>query len=109
MIFQGFSKYIQEEMILELTQVQKSKSKCRNEIIVRSNSPLSTQSIESSTNTINTLDLPIAIRKGIRECIRTPFYPLSHYFSLKHMSLAHKKLIINLNTIAIPNIIFEAF
>ena len=107
--FPRFSQvYSRRKAVPELTQVQESNSESGNEITVRSDPPLPTQSVETSADIIGTLDLPIAVRKGTRECTKRPLYPLSHYVSLKHMSPAHKKFIVSLNTIAIPNTVSEA-
>ena len=58
-------------------------------------------------------DLPIALRKGTRECIKRPLYPLSHFVSFQRFSLNHKSFLSTLSTIPIPNskrewILFEA-
>ncbi|RVW15363.1 Retrovirus-related Pol polyprotein from transposon RE1 [Vitis vinifera] len=57
--------------------------------------PLHTQPGETFTDSTDNLDLdlPIAVRKGTRECTNRPLYPLSHYVSLKHLSPAHKNFI----------------
>ncbi|RVW83702.1 hypothetical protein CK203_046010 [Vitis vinifera] len=77
---------------------------------LRSNPPLHTQPGETSTDSTDNLDLdlPIVVRKGTRECTNRPLYPLSHYVSLKHLSLAHKNFIVSLNTTIIPNTVSEA-
>lgn len=108
--FPRFSQvYSRRKAAPELTQVQESNSDSRNEITVRSNPPLHTQYVETSTDPTYDLALPIAIRKGFRECTKQPIYPLSHYVSLKRLSPIHKKFIVSLNTIAIPNTVSEAF
>ena len=76
-----------------------------NESLVSPDLPLHTQSVETPTDDSH---LPIAIRKGTRECTKKPLNPLSHYVSLKHLSPAHKKIIASLNTISIPNTVSEA-
>ena len=63
--------------------------------------------IESHENNFNQ-DLPIAIRKGTRECTKRPLYPLANYLSFKHFSPSHKAFLVNLNTIAIPTTLSEA-
>ncbi|RVX08315.1 Retrovirus-related Pol polyprotein from transposon RE1 [Vitis vinifera] len=75
-----------------------------------SDPPLHTQPGETSTDSTNNLDLdlPIAIRKGTRECTNRPLYPLSHYVSLKQLSPAQKNFIVSLNTTIIPNTVSEA-
>ena len=102
--------YSREKVILEQKQVQESNSDPGNEITVRSDPPLNTQPGETSTDSTDNLDLnlPIAVRKGTRECTNRPLYPLSHYVSLKHLSLAHKNFIVSLNTTIIPNTVSEA-
>ncbi|RVW96204.1 Retrovirus-related Pol polyprotein from transposon RE1 [Vitis vinifera] len=113
--FPQFPKvYSREKAISEQKQVQESNSDLGNEITVRSNPPLYTQSGETSTDSIDNLDLdlnldlPITVRKGTRECTNQPLYPLSHYVSLKHLSPAHKNFIVSLNTTIIPNTVSEA-
>ncbi|KAL6323484.1 hypothetical protein AAG906_039057 [Vitis piasezkii] len=88
--------YSREKVIPEHKQVQESNSDPRNEITVRSDPPLHTQLGETSTYSIDNLDLNllIAVRKGTRECTNRPLYPLSHYVSLKHLSPTHKNLIV---------------
>ena len=53
-------------------------------------------------------DLPIAIRKGTRECTKRPLYPLANYLSFKHFSPSHKAFLVNLNTIFIPTTLSKA-
>ena len=109
--FPQFPKvYSREKAIPEPKQVQESDSYPGNEITVRSNPPLHTQPGETSIDSTDNLDLdlPIAVRKGTRECTNRPLYPLSHYVTLKHLSPAHKNFIVSLNTTIIPNTISEA-
>ena len=96
--------------IPEPKQVQYSDSDPGNEITVRSDPPLHTQPGETSIDSTDNLDvdLPIAVRKGTKECINRPLYPLSHYVSLKHISPAHKNFIVSLNTTIIPNTVSKA-
>ena len=106
--FPQFPKvYLREKAIPDQKHVQESNLDLGNEITVRSNPPLHTQPGETSTDSIDNLDLdlPIVVRKGTRECTNRPLYPLSHYVSLKHLSLAHKNFIVSLNTTIIPNIV----
>ena len=72
--------------------------------------PLHTQPGETFTDSTDNLDqdLPTVVRKCTRECTNQPLYSLSHYVSLKHLSLAHKNFIVSLNTTIIPNIVYEA-
>ena len=110
-IFHRFLKCnSREKAIPEQKQVQESNSNPGNEITVRSNPPLHTQPGEPSTDSTDNLnlDLPIAVRKGTRECTNRQFYPLSHYVSLKHVSPTHKNFIVSLNTTIIPNTVSEA-
>ncbi|KAJ9700985.1 hypothetical protein PVL29_006355 [Vitis rotundifolia] len=104
--------YSREKVIPEQKQVQESNSNPGNEIMVRSDSPLHTQLGETSTDSTDNLDLdldlPIAVRKGTKECTNRPLYPLSHYVSLKRLSPTHKNFIVSLNTIVIPNTVSEA-
>ncbi|RVW23388.1 Retrovirus-related Pol polyprotein from transposon TNT 1-94 [Vitis vinifera] len=53
-------------------------------------------------------DLPIAVRKGIRECTNRPPYPLTHFLSFKKFSPSHRAFFVSLNTISIPTIVSEA-
>ncbi|KAL6318341.1 hypothetical protein AAG906_039433 [Vitis piasezkii] len=59
-----------EKAIPEQKYVQESNSDPGNEITLRSDPPLHTQPGETSTNSTDNLDLdlPIAIRRGTREC-----------------------------------------
>ncbi|KAJ9680557.1 hypothetical protein PVL29_019775 [Vitis rotundifolia] len=102
--------YSREKVIPKQKQVQESNSDLGNEITVRSDPPLHTQPGENSTDSTDNLDLdlPIAVRKGTKECTNRPLYPLSHYVSLKHLSLTHKNFIVSLNTTIIPNTVSEA-
>ena len=102
--------YSREKVIPEEKHVQESNSDPENEITVRSDPLLHTQPGETSTDSTDNLDLdlPITVRKGTKECTNRPLYPLSHYVSLKHLSLAHKNFIVILNNIIIPNTISEA-
>ncbi|WVZ07939.1 hypothetical protein V8G54_021285 [Vigna mungo] len=56
----------------------------------------------------NEIDLPIAIRKGTRNCTKKPLYPLSNYVSYDKLLANHKSFIVNLNSVVIPNNITEA-
>ena len=53
-------------------------------------------------------DLPIAIRKGIRECPNRPLYPLTHFLSFKKILPSHRAFLVSLNTISIPTTVSEA-
>lgn len=92
-------------------QVQDSNLKSANEYTVSPIPPLNPISPLNSLSTephTKDFDLPIAIRKGTRECIKRPLYPLSHYVSLNHFSPSHKNFIVNLNAISVPNTLSEA-
>ena len=65
---------------------------------------VTTLEIESNNN----LNLPIAIRKGSRECTKRPLYPLSNYVSFHKFSPAHKNFLMSLNSITIPKNVSEA-
>ena len=95
----------QGKRLLDPTQVQESNLSSANEDMVNPSSPLHTQSTETQTNDF---DLPIVVRKGTRECRNRPFYPLSHFVSLKRFSPSHKILLVSLNTVSIPNSLIEA-
>ena len=79
--------------------------------MVRSDPSLHTQPSETSTESTDNLDLdlPITVKKGTGECTNRRLYPLSHYVSLKHLSLAYKNFIVSLNATIIPNTVSEAF
>ena len=53
-------------------------------------------------------NLPIAIRKGVRECTKRSLYPLSQYVSFERFSSSHKSFLTHLNTITIPKTTSEA-
>ena len=82
--FPQFPKvYSRKKAITKLNQVQESNSDPRNEIRVRSDPPLHTQTGETSIDSTDNLDLdlPITVRKGTKECTNRPLYPLSNYVS----------------------------
>ncbi|RVW37314.1 Retrovirus-related Pol polyprotein from transposon TNT 1-94 [Vitis vinifera] len=119
--FPQFPKvYSREKAISKQKQVQESnsdlgneitaRSDLGNEITVRSDPPLHTQPGETSTDSTDNLDLDllIAVKKSTKECTNRPFYPLSHYVSLKHLSPVHKNFIVSLNTTIISNTVSEA-
>ena len=54
-------------------------------------------------------NLSIAIRKGMRECIKRPLYLLSHVVSFEKLSPSHKGFLISLNNIHILTTLFKAF
>jgi saccharopine dehydrogenase-like NADP-dependent oxidoreductase len=57
---------------------------------------------------VNDQDLPIAVRKGTKECTKRPLYPLSHFLSFKNFSPSHRSFLVSLNTIVIPTTLSEA-
>lgn len=91
----------------DLTQVQKPDSSFGNEATVSLDLPSHARSIDIVVDPRVDLKLPIAIRKGVRECTRRPLYPLSQCVSLKHLP-SYKKYIVSLNTIFIPNTVSVA-
>ena len=66
------------------------------------------ESHENDVPIVDDEDLPIAIRKGVRECTRQPMYPLSHFVSYEKLSNSHKSFITHLNTVTVPKIVSEA-
>ena len=70
---------------------------------------ISNPSLQSESHVNNDdQDLPIAVRKEIRECTNRPLYPLTHFLSFKKFSPSHRAFLVNLNTISIPTTISEA-
>ena len=63
-------------VVPQLIQVQESEPTSKNEVIVFC-LPLQTESKLQFEKPIDQ-NLPIAIRKGMRECAKCPLYPLSH-------------------------------
>ena len=49
--------------------------------------------LEHNSTPILDHDLPIALRKGTRECTKRPLYPLSHFVSFQRFSLNHKSFL----------------
>lgn len=98
--------YLRKKMVVsESVQVQESNPDPENEVAI-SNSSLQVE-IESHVGN-DDLDLPIAVRKGTRECTKRPLYFLAHFLSFKHFSPSHKAFLINLKTVPIPTILSEA-
>ena len=52
-------------------------------------------------------DLPITIRKGIREGTNRLLYPLTHFLSFEKFSPIQRAFLVSLNTISIPTTISE--
>lgn len=65
---------------------------------------LSLNSISNSLDN-NDLDLPIALRKGKRQCTQ---YTLSHFVSYEKISPSNQAFLTLLNTVSIPKILFRA-
>ena len=87
----------------ESMQVRDSNSDPENEVTI------SNPSLQAETEPqVNDQDLPIAVRKGTRECKKRPLYPLSHFLSLKNFSPSHRSFLVSLNTIVIPTTLSEA-
>ena len=73
--------------------------------MVSSNPSLHIQSIETP---YRDLALPIALRKGTRECTKRPLYPISHYALLKRLSPQHRNFIVSLNIVSVPTTLSKA-
>ncbi|KAL6342855.1 hypothetical protein AAG906_016874 [Vitis piasezkii] len=53
-------------------------------------------------------NLLITIRKGTKECMKRPLYPLSHVVSFEKLSPSYKSFLISLNNIHITTTLSEA-
>ena len=84
-------------------QVQDFNPNSENEVTI-SNPSLQ---FESPVNN-DDQDLPIAIRKGIKECTNRPLYPLTHFLSFKIFLPSCRAFLVSLNTISIPTTVSEA-
>ncbi|CAH9085369.1 unnamed protein product [Cuscuta europaea] len=51
---------------------------------------------------------PIALRKGVRQCTKTPLYPLANFVTIDNFSPSHALFVQRLNEIPIPNSVSEA-
>jgi len=51
---------------------------------------------------------PIAIRKGRKECTKSPLYPITNFMSFQKFSPSHKAFLSKINTIPIPKTLYEA-
>ncbi|CAH9102795.1 unnamed protein product [Cuscuta europaea] len=51
---------------------------------------------------------PIALRKGVRQCTKTPQYPLANFVTIDNFSPSHALFVQRLNEILIPNSVSEA-
>lgn len=90
-------------VVPESVQVQDFNPNSENEVTI------SNPSLQSEFHVNNDdQDLPIAVRKGIRECTNRPLYPLTHFLSFKKFSPAHRAFLVSLNTISIPTTVSEA-
>ena len=96
---------LREKTISDPTQDQESNLSPANEDVVSPSTPLHTQSTETQTNEF---DLPIVVKKGTRECINQPLYPLSHNVSLKRFLPSHKNFLVSLNTVLVLNTLTKA-
>lgn len=91
---------------LEPVQVQESNPEPSNEVIM----PNSTLQGETEFHlNRDGQNLPMAIRKGTRECTERPSYPLAHFLSFNEFSPSHRAFHISLNTITIPTTLSETF
>jgi hypothetical protein len=89
--------------VLESVQVRDSNLDPENEVTI------SNPSLQAETEPqVNDQDLPIAVRKGTRECTKRPLYPFSHFLSFKKFSPSHRSFLVSLNTIVIPTTLSEA-
>ena len=93
--------------ILEPVQVQESNLEPLNEVILP-NSSLQDETENEFLVDNDDQNLPIAIRKGTRECTKRPLYPLANFISFKKFSPSHRAFLVSLNTITIPNTLSEA-
>ena len=59
----------------------------------------------SVSNSSSQLDLPIALRKGVRSCTK---YPLSNFVSYKNVSSPYLSFISQVSSVVIPNNVQEA-
>ena len=72
--------------IVELVQIQQLEPTPRNEVI---SLPESSHDNVSTTIDNGDHDLPIALWKGTRECIKHLLYPLSYFVTFKRLSPSH--------------------
>ena len=57
----------------------------------------------SSPDDDDHLGWPIALRKGVRQCTRTPLYPLSHYLSFNRLSTPYQLFLTHIESDSIPH------
>ena len=53
-------------------------------------------------------NLPIALKKGVRECRSRPLYPIGNYVSYEGLSSSYQAFTSKINSISIPNSIQDA-
>ena len=71
----------------------------------RQNPPVYSPTLAAlSSDPIQNDDLPIALRKGKRQCA----HPISSFVSYNHLSSSSCSFIASLNSISLPNIVCEA-
>ena len=93
--------YLRKKAVVpQLIQVQEFELASRNEVTI-SYSPLQTKSKLQSEKPIDQ-NLPIAIKKGTKECTKHSLYLLSHVVSFVKLSPSHKSFLTSLNNIHIP-------
>ncbi|KAL5776511.1 hypothetical protein ACOSP7_009437 [Xanthoceras sorbifolium] len=65
---------------------------------------------ESSSDSENTDagDLPIAVRKGVRECRSRPLYPISKYVSYEGLSPNFRAFTARISEISVPSTVYKA-
>ena len=90
--------YARRRDTMATRQEQSTKPSLGNEVTILEHNP--TPNLDH--------DLPIALRKGTRECTKRPLYPLSHFVSFQRFTLNHKSFLSTLNNILIPNSLSEA-
>ena len=94
-------------VVPKLIQVHESELASRNKVTI-SHPSLQTEFELQSKKSMDQ-NLSIAIRKGMRECIKRPLYLLSHIVSFEKLSPSHKGVLISLNNIHILTTLFKAF
>ena len=71
-------------------------------------SPSPTTPPLSSPYADDQLGWPIALRKGVRQCTRTPLYPLSHYLSFNLLSTPYQLFLTRIESDSIPHRLADA-
>lgn len=72
---------------------------------VSSNPSLASGTSLSAPSLVNDFDRPIAIRKGVRSCVR---YPLTNFVSYQSLSPSYRRFTIGLSFIFVPCSIVDA-